>query len=193
MGIVIHAISHNLPPNNGIWCPRIMPFSYTNFQQQKNLPTVGGGKPPSHTPPPPGSVASLPRFDPPRWQIMACTTVTDIAKGHAPPLIWIEDILERGNRVFGIMPLSHITYPLIMAFDVQENGFHTQIFKNLPTVGGVGGGGEYPPPIPLPRSVASLPHFGNPPCWENPGYASVNKLWLKCLWINTSLSVWWHI
>ena len=26
-----------------------MPVSYTNFQQQKHLPTVGGGTPPSHT------------------------------------------------------------------------------------------------------------------------------------------------
>ena len=54
------------------------------------------------------------------------------------------------------MPL-HITYPLTMAFNEQENAVFIHEFsttKNLPTVGG--GTPSHPPP---PRSVASLPHF----------------------------------
>ena len=52
------------------------------------------------------------------------------------------------------MPL-HITYPLIMAFNEQEDAvFIHEFSKNLPTVGRGG------TPLPHPRLVASLPRFG---------------------------------
>ena len=44
-----------------------MPFSYTNFQKI-SLPWEGGHPSPT---PSPCSVASLPRFDPPYWKILA--------------------------------------------------------------------------------------------------------------------------
>ena len=59
------------------------------FSTTKNIPTVGGGNPPPPPPTPsPRLVASLPRFGP-LLTNPGCTTVTGIAKGHAPmpPLI----------------------------------------------------------------------------------------------------------
>ena len=39
---MVYASSHNLPPNNKISCAK-KAILITKFQQQKNLPTVGGG------------------------------------------------------------------------------------------------------------------------------------------------------
>ena len=67
------------------------------------------------------------------------------------PLDWS----KRGRIGDWYMP-RHITYPLIMAFNVQENAvFMNEFSKHLPTV------------APFPRSVASLPRFGPP--LTNPG------------------------
>ena len=82
--------SHNEPPNNAIQCARNV-VSYTNFQ--KNLPTVGGGKPLIPTPSP-LSVTSLPLLWPPLTN-PGCTTVTGIAKMHkgpCSPLIGVKEI-----------------------------------------------------------------------------------------------------
>ena len=121
---------------------------------KKNLPTVGGGKTPSHTLPPLGHFAPLllpPLTNP------ACTTVTGNAKRHkgpCSPLIGVKEMFKGGN----ILGLVHIyatshNYPLILSFSVEENAVFIHKFsKNLPTVGV-----RHPPPTPSPpRSIRSL-------------------------------------
>ena len=75
----------------------------------------------------PRSVASLPRFDA-LLTNPVCTTrpITGTAKGHkhpcpSSPLIGVKAILKGGVEGWYIMPLHGITYPLIMAINVQEN------------------------------------------------------------------------
>ena len=93
MGLV-HMPPHITTP---LYCHLVwkkMPFSYTIFQ--KNLPTVGGGKPPP-TPLPP-----LGHFAPLLWPPLThpgCTTVTGIAKLHKgpwSPLIGVKEVLKGG-------------------------------------------------------------------------------------------------
>ena len=79
--------------------PLIMAFNVQGYAvfihvfSNKNLPTVGGGPPPSFhtTTPSPRLVSSLLRFGP-LLTNPGCTTVTGIAKGHKPPLIGIKEI-----------------------------------------------------------------------------------------------------
>ena len=124
-----------------------LPFWYTKFQKS---PYLGRGT----SPPPPPAVASLPSL----WPLLTnpgYTTVTDIAKeaqGTIPPPIpvdWSKRIWKGG---VGNWYMSfHITYPQIMAFNVQKCRFDTRNVPNLPNEGG---GHPHPPPARLLRSLA---------------------------------------
>ena len=153
-------------------CKRML-FSYTYFQKS---PYRGGNPPPPHPPP-----AGLIRFGPPLTN-PGCTTVTGTAKGHKgpcpAPLIGVKENFKRGSiHRDWYMPLR-ITYPLTMAFNVQENAvFITRIFNNnkisLPWEEGRR---ETPlPHAPSPRSVASVLRFAPPPPppLTNPGCTTV--------------------
>ena len=100
---------------------KITPFSNTNFQKF----SLSDGSPLGR---------SLPRFDA-LLTNPVCTTrpITGTAKGHkhpsthAPsyPLIGVKATLKGGVEGWYIMPLHGITYPLIMAINVQENDVFT--------------------------------------------------------------------
>ena len=146
--------SHNQPPNNGIQCARKCCF-HTRSEKIKKIS--------------PRSVALLPSFGPPLTNC-GCTTVTGIAKGHkgsCSPLNWNKINFVKGENGIGI---CHLTYPLIMAFNVQENVvFIHEFSKNLPTV---------TPRRPLLPTLPPLGRFAPslcPPLLKNPGYASANQ------------------
>ena len=118
-----------------------MLFSYTNIKKNS-------------LPPPTSS-----SLWPPGWQILhGCITITGIAKGHKgpcpAPLDWSihKKFLKGGVGVGYIIIISlHITYPLTMAFNVQENAVFIHKFaKNLPSYRG-----SSPPPLPLGRFAPS--------------------------------------
>ena len=113
-----------------------MLFSYTHFQKNSLL---------WEHPPPARSLRSLALASP--LTNSGCTTGTDIAKGtrgHAPPpprIDWNKIHFRKGG--IGDCYTCHFTYPLIMAFNVQENAVFIHKFsKNLPTVRG----GDTPSP-----------------------------------------------
>ena len=146
----------------------------------KNLPTVGGRGSPLPHPPPPRSVASLPRFAPvdKSWLHHCYCEIAKMHKGAMtpPPPHWSasktkEERKEKGKispekkfirkrtRVGNwSMPLHKL--PLIKVSNVQENSvFRHKFLKNLSTVGGEN-------PLPHPPPARSLRSLALAPRWQ---------------------------
>ena len=121
-----------------------MPFLYTHKKKKSPYRTVGGGKKPSTLPP--RLVASLRRIGP-LLTNPGCTTVTGIAKGprspHAP-IDWNKrNSITWGGGGRGWCMLYFIIYPLVMAFNVQENNVFIPEFSKISLPWG--GGSPLPP------------------------------------------------
>ena len=109
----------NKKPGYGILRGKITPFSYTNFSKILPIGWV-----------PARSLRSLALTH--CWQILSAPLGLLLAQlrgtsTHAPssPLIGVKATLKGGVEGWYIMPLHGITYPLIMAINVQENDVFT--------------------------------------------------------------------
>ena len=101
---------------------KIMQSSYPNFQKS---PYCGRGHPP-----PPPSVVLFPRFGP-MLTNPGYTTVTGIAKWYKPKMPQMIGIKEIQLRGWGWCMLYFIFYPLVMAFNVQENAVFIPKFSEI--------------------------------------------------------------
>ena len=141
-----------------------MPFSYSHeFSKKNSLPWEG-----VHPPPPP--TRSLRSLALTLWLTNpSCTTGTGIGvrgpMSPPPPSLIGVTKLKGGTSSRGLVyATSHITYPLIITFNVHKMPWH-DIKKKSPYRGST-------PSHTLPHSVASLPRFGPPVEKSIPGYGS---------------------
>ena len=98
-----------------------MQSSYPNFQKS---PYCGRGHPP------PPSVVLFPRFGP-MLTNPGYTTVTGIAKWYKPKMPQMIGIKEIQLRGWSWCMLYFIFYPLVMAFNVQENAVFIPKFSEI--------------------------------------------------------------
>ena len=99
---------------------KIMQSSYPNFQ----VSILWEGAPP------PPSVVLFPRFGP-MLTNPGYTTVTGIAKWYKPKMPQLIGIKEMQLRGWSWCMLYFIFYPLVMAFNVQENAVFIPKFSEI--------------------------------------------------------------
>ena len=114
------------------------------------------------TPPTPIPAWSLHPLVRPTLTNIGCTTVTGIAKGHKRPcpllpVDWSNINFKGGGELgIGICNFTNvITYPLIMAFNVQGSAVFIHEFPKIPQ--------PWDGENTLTRSADSLPRFDPPP------------------------------